>query len=232
MTPSNGSVDKARLKRNLEKVTAILENTPAVDKTRMVEKAEFQDRARRVYAALGTEGLECGLVFSDEHYCGDVPYLGGNTNITVEQVAGVVGSTGFHIVAGLEGGYVAEQLSPRAGVKVHKAELLQLADEKYPVQAETLEEIIKDACGGRMPERIGLLTPRQVIPASLVEYCQAILGRDNVVDAQLLYYKIKYEKSVDPRRGRDRRCGHGGAAGSAGAGTVGDSGRGLGPVCG
>ena len=195
MTPSNGSVDKARLKRNLEKVTAILENTPAVDKTRMVEKAEFQDRARRVYAALGTEGLECGLVFSDEHYCGDVPYLGGNTNITVEQVAGVVGSTGFHIVAGLEGGYVAEQLSPRAGVKVHKAELLQLADEKYPVQAETLEEIIKDACGGRMPERIGLLTPRQVIPASLVEYCQAILGRDNVVDAQLLYYKIKYEKS-------------------------------------
>jgi len=50
------------------------------------------------------KGLACGIVFSNEHYNGDVPYLGGNTNITVESVAGIIGKNGFHILAGLEGG--------------------------------------------------------------------------------------------------------------------------------
>ncbi len=56
-------------------------------------------------------------------------YLGGNTNLSIEQVAGVVGKNGFHVAAGLEGGYVAEQLTGRAGAVVHKVEMLQLADE-------------------------------------------------------------------------------------------------------
>lgn len=188
-------VDSVRLRSDFEKVLRILEQTPAVDKQRRVGKKEFQSRVERVQAALVAANLEAGLVFSDEHYCGDVPYLGGNTNITVEQVAGVVGKTGFHIVAGLEGGYVAEQLSPRSGAKVHKAELLQLADEKYPVRAVRLEDVFREANGGVMPRRIGLLTPRQVIPSSLVEHCCTLMGTANVVDAQGLYYKIKYEKS-------------------------------------
>jgi len=187
--------DAERLRSQFDNVLKVLEKTPSVDKTRMVEKDEFQFRVRKVNDALQGAGLEVGLVFSDEHYCGDVPYLGGNTNITVEQVAGVVGPAGFHIVAGLEGGYVAEQLSPRSGAKVHKAELLQLADEKYPVEAEKLEDVLAKANNGRMPARIALLSPRQVIPASLVEYCEGLVGKDNVVDSQLCYQKIKYEKS-------------------------------------
>ncbi len=187
--------NSARLRGDFDKVMAVLEKTAALDKQLMVEKDEFQSRAKRVYSALKDQGLEVGLVFSDEHYCGDVPYLGGNTNITVEQVAGVIGSTGFHIVAGLEGGYVAEQLSPRAGAKVHKAELLQLADEKYPVEAEKLEDILKEANNGKMPKRMGLLSPRQVLPASLVDYLNNLLGSANVIDAQPIYYRIKYEKS-------------------------------------
>ena len=121
-------------------------------------------------------GHTVGLVFSDEHYAGDVPYLGGNTNISIEQVAGVIGPNGFHVVAGLEGGYVAEQLADRAGATVHKVELLQLADEKYPIRAERLEDVIK-AAAGKDVDHIALLTPRQVIPAGLVEYLQNIYGR-------------------------------------------------------
>ena len=110
--------DVPRLREDFEKVLAILAKTPRIDPGRRIGAAEFRRRAERVYAALAGQGIEVGLVFSDEHYCGDVPYLGGNTNITVEQVAGVVGRTGFHLIAGLEGGYVAEQLARRAGVKV------------------------------------------------------------------------------------------------------------------
>jgi Xaa-Pro aminopeptidase len=179
---------------DLEKVTRILEATPAIDREFLAPKEEFLGRVERVNAALRKNGHTVGFVFSDEHYCGDVPYLGGNINVSIEQVAGVIGPTGFHVVAGLEGGYVAEQLAWRAGAAVHKAELLQLADEKYPIQAERLEDIIDAAAGARV-DHIALLTPRQVIPAGLVAYLEKLFGREGVVDAQELYYRVKYEKS-------------------------------------
>src|SRR5262249_1262289 len=75
-----------------------------------------------------------------------------------------------------------------------KVELLQLADEKYPIRAERLEDVI-NAAAGKDVDHIALLTPRQVIPAGLVEYLQTIYGRDAVVDAQELYFRVKYEKS-------------------------------------
>jgi len=180
--------------RDLARVTRILEETPAIDREYMAPREEFLARVERVNAALHRHGHIVGLVFSDEHYCGDVPYLGGNTNVSIEQVAGVVGPTGFHIVAGLEGGYVAEQLAGRAGATVHKAELLQLADEKYPIAAERLEDVIA-AAAGRAVDHIALLTPRQVIPAGLVGYLEGLYGREGVVDAQELYQRVKYEKS-------------------------------------
>ena len=179
---------------DLEKVLRILDETPAIDREYLAPREEFQTRARRVNEALQGRGHMVGLVFSDEHYAGDVPYLGGNTNVSIEQVAGVIGPNGFHIVAGLEGGYVAEQLAERAGAIVHKVELLQLADEKYPIRAERLEDVIR-AAAGKDVDHIALLTPRQVIPAGLVEYLEGLYGRAGVVDAQELYYRVKYEKS-------------------------------------
>src|SRR5215212_1987647 len=185
---------RGQLRREFELVERVLEATPAIDKTLAVSKAEFQARQGTVARALSERGFAAGFVFSDEHYDGDVPYLGGNTNISIEQVAGVIGAGGFHIVAGLEGGYIAEQLAPRAGAAVHKVELLQLADEKYPIEAERLEEVIEAAAGGAV-DRIALLTPRQVIPDGVVGYLEGLFGRDNVVDSQELYFLIKYEKS-------------------------------------
>jgi Xaa-Pro aminopeptidase len=181
-------------------VARILATTPGVDKVCGIARDEFLSRQRQVSEALARHGLPVGVVFSDQHYCGDVPYLGGNTNISIEQVAGVIGPNGFHIVAGLEGGYIAEQLADRAGAKVHKVELLQLADEKYPIRAERLEAVLDEAAGGRKVDRIGLLTPRQVIPDGLVNYLEQLVGEPNVVDVQPLYYKIKYEKSDSEMR--------------------------------
>src|SRR3954465_3879326 len=179
---------------DLERVLRVLQDTRSVDREYMAPREEFQARVRRVNDALQRHGHTVGLVFSDEHYAGDVPYLGGNTNISIEQVAGVIGPNGFHIVAGLEGGYVAEQLADRAGATVHKVELLQLADEKYPIRAERLEDVIL-AAAGKEVDHIALLTPRQVIPSGLVEYLQDLYGKGGVIDAQELYYRVKYEKS-------------------------------------
>ena len=198
-----GSKRLSELRTEFKKIERILANTPTVSKTFAAPTEEFVARQKKTYRALKRAGHEVGFVFSDEHYDGDVPYLGGNTNVSVEQVAGVIGKTGFHIVAGLEGGYIAEQLAPRANAVVHKAEMLKLADEEYPVEAEHVRDIIDATAGGKV-KRVALLTPRQVIPADMVEHLESLYGKKNVVDAQEIYYKVKYEKSdVEMRLIRD-----------------------------
>ena len=118
-------------------VADILARAPKIDKTLRVGTEEFRRRQKAVYQVLAAAGYDGGIVYSDEHYHGDVPYLGGNTNISVEPVAGIVGKNGFAILAGLEGCYVAEQLSPRSGCRVGRVEMLKLADEEYPVRGRT-----------------------------------------------------------------------------------------------
>ncbi|MDD4079982.1 MAG: M24 family metallopeptidase [Eubacteriales bacterium] len=181
-------MDKARA------VNKVILNAPKIDKNLRVEKDEFASRRLKVAQALKTAGVDCGIVYSDEHYCGDVPYLGGNTNISVEPVAGVVGANGFYLLAGLEGGYVAEQMAGRAGVGVHKVEMLKLADEEYPIDAERIEDVLEMAVG-QMPKTIGLLTPRAVLPLGIYEFFASLVGEENIIDCQELYFKIKYIKS-------------------------------------
>jgi Xaa-Pro aminopeptidase len=188
-----------RLKKEFKLIEKILKNAPSIDKNFSIPKEEFIERQKKVYNAIREKGFDVGFVFSDEHYDGDVPYLGGNTNIQIEQVAGVIGKNGFHIIAGLEGGYIAEQLAKRANAKVHKVEMLKLADEEYPINAERIEDVFEEANNGKV-KIVALLTPRQVIPSAIVEYLEKIYGKENVIDAQEIYYKIKYEKSDNEMR--------------------------------
>lgn len=185
----------AEWKRESEFILKVLNSAPEFNREFRIGKEEFSLRQQNVYSALEKLGIPCGIVYSDEHYNGDVPYLGGNTNISIEPVAGVIGKNGFHILAGLEGGYVAEQLAPRSGAKVHKVEMLKLADEDYPIEAERVEDVIEEAADGK-PTSIGLLTPRAVFPVGIYEFLADYLGNaEQIIDAQEVYYKIKYEKS-------------------------------------
>jgi len=185
---------RTELTRDFQKILDVLSDCTGIEKGLAVPSEEFTRRQLVTWQFLEQACLDVGFVFSDEHYDGDVPYLGGNTNITIEQVGGVIGKTGFHLTAGLEGGYVSEQLAPRANAKVHKVELLQLADEQYPIRAERLEDVLNEAAGKKV-HSIGLLTPRQVIPAGIVAALEKIVGQENVFDAQEIYQLIRYEKS-------------------------------------
>jgi len=187
-------------KKEADIIADILKDAPAIDKEYRIPKEEFAARRDNVIKALDKAELKCAIVYSDEHYNGDVPYLGGNTNISVEPVAGVIGKNGFFILAGLEGGYIAEQLAPRSGSEVYKVEMLKLADEDYPIDAVKLEDVIEKAAGCK-PDRIGLLTPRAVLPVSIYEFLRCYVGNEeNIVDAQEIYYKVKYEKSDNEMR--------------------------------
>jgi Xaa-Pro aminopeptidase len=196
----NSMFDAKLWNKQANLVADILSRAPSFNKEERIGTAEFQRRHRAVMDALTANGYDCGLVYSDEHYAGDVPYLGGNTNISIEPVAGVIGRNGFYLLAGLEGGYCSEQLAPRSGCKVRKVEMLKLADEDYPVAACRVEDVLEEACGGR-PRNMALLTPSQVLPASIYRYMVNYFGdASKVVDAQEIYYKIKYIKSDDEMR--------------------------------
>ena len=115
------------------KVAKILQNGPRIDKTFAISESEFISRRSRIWKAVaGFADVDVAVAFSDEHYSGDVPYLGGNTNYSIEQVAFGLGPDPRRsgIIAGFEGVYIAGQLAARAGVPVYPTESLQLADEK------------------------------------------------------------------------------------------------------
>jgi hypothetical protein len=182
-------------RREAEIIGNVLKKAPDFNRELRITGEEFKTRQKKVYDAISDKGFQCGLLYSNEQYDGDVPYLGGNTNITVEPVLGVIGKNGFFIITGLEGGYVVEQLSPRSGSKVYKAQMLQLADEEYPIDAVRIEDVIEEAVGG-IPDSIALLTPRAVLPVSIFEFFRKYFGsEEKIIDAQEIYYKIKYEKS-------------------------------------
>ena len=168
-------MDISSWKKEASIIGEVLKKAPGFDKELRVPSVEFKERQRRVYDAIKDKGFSCGILYSNEQYDGDVPYLGGNTNITVEPVVGVIGKNGFCIMTGLEGGYVVEQMAPRSGAEVHKVQMLQLADEEYPIEASRAEEVIEKASAGK-PERIALLTPRAVFPTSIYEILEKIPG--------------------------------------------------------
>ena len=187
-------------KREADIVGEVLKKAPSFDKEFRIPKEEFLERYRKTWEAMQKAGIDVGFVYSDEHYCGDVPYFGGNTNIHVEPVAGLIGKNGFFLLAGLEGGYCAEQLSPRSGCQVRKVEMLKLADEDYPVEAVRLEDVFEEVCGGR-PHNIGLMTPTEVIPMKfLYVFREYFGGEENIIDARELLFKIKYIKSDNEMR--------------------------------
>ncbi len=192
--------DRDDWKRDADLVAEVLARAPSFDKEYRIPEEEFRLRWKKTWDELERRGIDLGFVYSDEHYCGDVPYFGGNTNIHVEPVAGLVGRNGFFLLAGLEGGYCAEQLSPRSGCKVRKVEMLKLADEDYPVEADRMEDVFEEACG-RRPANIALLTPSEIVPIKFLLAFRKYFGDESLVlDARDVLFKVKYEKSENEMR--------------------------------
>lgn len=187
--------DMQQWKREADIVADVLNRAPSFNKLYRIPESEFKARHAKVYEEMRKAGIDVGFVYSDEHYCGDVPYFAGNTNISIEPVAGLVAKNGFYLLAGLEGGYCAEQLAGRSGCHICKVEMLKLADENYPVEAVKLEDVLEEACDGR-PANVGFLTPTEIVPTSFYQYFRNYFGDEEcLIDARDILCKAKYIKS-------------------------------------
>ena len=176
-------------------ICKVLEQAPAFNKDFLLPPEEFTARQRKVWDMLQKEGFDCGVVYADEHYCGDVPYLAGNPNIIVEPIAAVLSKNGLYFIAGLESGIVAEQFCHRSGVKIRKVDILRVDNPDYPGNLLTPSDIIEEACGGK-PKNIALLTTKGVFPLGLYNTLKRYVGEENIGDLSKKYYQIKYEKSM------------------------------------
>ena len=74
-------------RRESEIVAQVLEKAPSFDKEFRIPQEEFIARWKKTWEELEAKGIDVGFVYSDEHYCGDVPYFGGNTPVWREVTA-------------------------------------------------------------------------------------------------------------------------------------------------
>ena len=82
---TQGAMEKARADIAVaEARTAEYEQSVREARQKVFKNQEAR-RQQATWLALEQAGLDAGFVFSDEHYNGDVPYLGGNTNISIKQ---------------------------------------------------------------------------------------------------------------------------------------------------
>ncbi len=197
--------DKSKFKNRAAIVSGVLEKARRFDPDYRLPAEEFAARQKAVCQMLREKGFDCGVVYSDEHYCGDVPYLAGNNNIIVEPIAAVLGAKGLYFIAGLESGIVAEQYCHRSGVAIRKVDILKVDSPNYPKNLTTVEEIVCEACGEK-PQKIALLTTRGIFPLGIYNTLARIAGAENVQDISEEYYAIKYEKSNNEMRLIEESC--------------------------
>jgi hypothetical protein len=172
-------------------VSRILAQAPKIDKEKRVGPGEFAARQQKVIGAGRSRPTRPWSIRTSTQRRRTAP----QEHEHLRRTGGRGDREEWSCAGRLEGGYVAEQLAPRSGAPVHKVEMLKLADEDYPIDAERVEDVIEAAAGGK-PRRIGLLTPRAVFPLGIYDFLVEYLGDPaRVVDAQEIYYKIKYEKS-------------------------------------
>ncbi len=181
-------------KRQADIISGVLEKAPVFDKDYLLPPEEFKQRQKKVLDMLKLEGYDCGIVYSDEHYCGDVPYLAGNNNIIVEPIAAVIAENGLYFIAGLESGIVAEQFCHRSGVKIRKLDIINVDSDNYPDDMLTPAAIVEEACGMK-PKKIAMLTTPGIFPLALYNSLAKYVGAENISDISEKYYEIKYEKS-------------------------------------
>ena len=186
--------DKKTWLKQAEIISSVLEKAETFDKEYLLPTEEFVERQKKTFEMLQEEGFDCGIVYSDEHYCGDVPYLAGNCNIIVEPIAAVLGKNGLYFIAGLEAGIVAEQFCHRSKVNIRKVDIINVDSENYPAGLLKPENIIEEACGGK-PTKVALLTTRGIFPHGLYNVIARYVGADNIKDISKKYYRIKYNKS-------------------------------------
>jgi hypothetical protein len=164
------------------RIDRILARAPKLDKTLCVEKPEFLARQKAAMETLDRAGADCGFAYSDERCCGDVPYLSGCTNLSIEPVAACWAPriSHPHRPRRRKRGRTAE---PSLRLVRHRVKMPGRTRAECPAEAEQAGDVLFQALG-RIPKTIGLLTRREALPVSVYRALCDLVGEEHVIDCQ------------------------------------------------
>lgn len=168
-----------------------LEKAPSLGVGTRIPDSEFKERVEKVRAILKQRRINGGIAYGNEYRPGDTGWL-TDYDPSLEATVVVIGDRKTLILGGPEGSLYARE-QQRLGEYRNLMEL-KLPEEDYPgYEFSSFEDAIKEACGG-VPDKIGLLTLKEIIPVSIYEMFDSVKGTE-LVDASDILLDLRYHKS-------------------------------------
>ena len=156
-----------------------------------VPDSEFQDRVGKVRSILKQRGISCGIAYGNEYRPGDTGWL-TDYDPSLEATVVVIGDRKTMILGGPEGSLYARE-QKRLGEYRNLVEL-KLPEEDYPgYKFSSFEDALKEACS-KIPDQLGILTLKEVIPVATYEMFGSLKGV-KLVDAADILLDLRYHKS-------------------------------------
>jgi Xaa-Pro aminopeptidase len=182
---------KASKQHSAFDLEAYVRSVPDLGVGLRIPDSEFTERIDTVISTLQDRGLEAGIAYGNEYRPGDTGWL-TDYDPSLEATAVIVGRNKVVVLGGPEGSrYAKEQL--RLGEFRNLLEL-KIPEEDYPGYAfTTFADALEEACGS-LPSKAGLLTLKDLIPASTYEMFRGVPSVE-LVDATDILLDLRYRKS-------------------------------------
>ncbi len=172
-------------------IDSFIRSLPSLDLTKNISESEHSERIKRTQEYLEKNNLDAGFVYSSELKPGDTGWLTGYEP-SIEDTGCIVGERKALIVGGPEGELYANE-QKKAG-EFRNVKELQIPEEDYPgAKFYSFDEVFKEACG-KTVKRIGLLSPKSVVPVEILDIIKESTGAE-IVDASDFLFKARYIKS-------------------------------------
>jgi len=179
------------------KLDQIIDETlPSIDRSVQIAKKDFAERWKTVQDAMQQKGYDLLCFYGNEFERSDGAWLVGFFDPTIESYIVLIPSEGIPIIlAGPEGGRVAEEAARRSGADIVLVRDFQIPEEEYRwVLLTEIDEVLNRYLG-KGPKRIAIGSSGTTIPYDLVLKLKDKFGINNIFFDQKLLQRIKYEKS-------------------------------------
>ena len=182
-----------------EVVARMVEETyPQIDFALKITRDEYQERWRRVQAAMKDAGFTLGYACGSELDRSDIAWMAGVYDPIVERYGLLIPVTGPPmVVAGSEGGQVLKEAVAKSGAGIALMTEFQMSDEEYRhTHFVSLDDVVAGLDLPEGPQKVAVFSNPEFLPLAQYQLLCDQFGEENVVFSEEMLQRIKYEKST------------------------------------
>lgn len=178
-------------------VQIVEETYPQIDFSLTITRDEYQERWRRVQAAMKSAGFTLGYACGSELDRSDIAWLAGVYDPIVERYGLLIPVAGPPMVlAGSEGGHVLEEAAAKSGAGIALMAEFQISDEEYRhTDFASLDDVVAGLDLPEGPQKVAVFASPEFLPLAQYQLLCDQFGEENVTFAEEVLQRIKYEKS-------------------------------------